>query len=49
MWFIFNIDLFHRPLPVPDVNQGLTLILSSGDFPGKGNVVPSGMIYMTNI
>ena len=40
IWFIFHIDLFIAFFPVPDVNQGLSLILPSGDFPGEGRVVP---------
>ena len=35
----FLIDLLGL-FTVPDVNQGLSLILPSGGFPGEGVVVP---------
>ena len=39
--FFFHIDLSFKGLvTVSDVNQRLSLILPSGDFPGDGCVVP---------
>ena len=40
IWFVFDIDLFIVLFTVPDVNQGLSLIMPLGDFPGDSDVVP---------
>ena len=40
MSFIFHIDLSLGILTVSDVNQGPSLILPSGNFPGEGGIVP---------
>ena len=40
MWFIFHKKTFKDLITVSDVNQGLSLILPSGDFPGDGGVFP---------
>ena len=39
-WGFLEVWGFLRLVTIPDVNQGLSPILPSGDFPGEGAAVP---------